>query len=91
MFKYPRATIARKSGVRNLVARVTVPIEQREIVGRKQIEITLGTNDEKVAKQRLTEAENKIYAKLDSADLANHPLSKAWDALREATDWIKNK
>jgi len=83
MLKYPRATIASKSGVRNLIARVTVPTELREIVGRKQIERTLGTYDLNVAKQRLTEVEQVIYAMLDSANLADEPLVKAANALQE--------
>ena len=95
--KYNRATIAKKSGVRNLQAVVTVPIELREIVGRKQIGLSTGTNDEKIARQRLSDLESQLYKRLDEADLANHPLVKAVNALQEtlrdgvqweAKDWF---
>ena len=85
--KYPRATIASKSGARNLQACVTVPLELRDIVGRKQIYRALGTNDRKIANQRLAEAEREIYRIMDEANVLNHPLCKAWAALHDATNW----
>ena len=72
--KYPRATIAKKSGARNLQACVTVPLELRDIVGRKQVYKALGTNDEKIASQRLAEAEKEIYRIMDDANVLSHPL-----------------
>ena len=83
MLKYNRATIAKKSGVRNLQAVGTVPIELRDIVGRKQIGITTGTNDEKIARQRLPDLEAKLYKKLDEAEIVNHPLVQAAKRLEE--------
>ena len=85
--KYPRATVTKKSGVRNLQACVTVPLELRDIVGRKQIYKALGTNDPKIANQRLAEAETEIYRIMDDANVLNHPLCKAWAALHDATNW----
>ena len=85
--KYPRATVTKKSGVRNLQACVTVPTELRTIVGRKQIYKALGTNDPKIANQRLAEAETEIYKMMDDANVLNHPLCKAWAALHDATNW----
>ena len=57
--KYPRATVTKKSGVRNLQACVTVPLELRDIVGRKQIYKALGTNDPKIAIAVIIEHENQ--------------------------------
>lgn len=81
MVKYNRATIVPKHGVRNLQAVVTVPIELRDLVGRKQIGITTGTNDEKIARQRLPDLEAKLYKKLDDANLASHPLAVVYKEL----------
>ncbi len=81
MVKYNRATIVPKSGVRNLQAVVTVPIELRELVGRKQIGITTGTNDKKLAEKMLPDLEAKLYKKLDDANLASHPLAIVYKEL----------
>ena len=83
MLKYNRATIAKKSGVRNLQAVVTVPIELREIVGRKQIGITTGTNDEKIARQRLPDL--KAAEVIEKGTLIHKEYNTRYD--EEAKRW----
>ena len=82
--QYERATVAKKSGKKNLQACVTIPIHLRPLLkNRTQIYKSLGTPDQREAYERLSEKEAEIWRELDQADQANHPLVQAAKKLEE--------
>ncbi len=88
--KYFRATLNKRSGKKNYYAFVTVPKNLRPLLkGQRQIYKSTQTNDYEEARDKLRDLEAELYLKLDHAELANHPLSKAYDALWEGLDgWV---
>ena len=91
MATYPRATIVPRSGKKGWYACVTVPPELRSLFPSKQIYKKIkGAETKQDAWDNYKKFEALIWIEFDRANLANHPLCKAYDALREATDWIKS-
>ena len=89
MGKYFRATLNKRSGKKNYYAFVTVPKNLRPLLkGQRQIYKSTQTNDYEEARDKLRDLEAELYLKLDHAELANHPLSKAYDALWEGLDGL---
>jgi integrase len=87
--KYFRATLNKRSGKKNYYAFVTVPKNLRPLLkGQRQIYKSTQTNDYEEARDKLRDLEAELYLKLDHAELANHPLSKAYDALWEGLDGL---
>ena len=56
--------------------------------GQRQIYKSTQTNDYEEARDKLRDLEAELYLKLDHAELANHPLSKTYDALWEGLDGL---
>lgn len=89
MGKYFRATLNKRSGKKNYYAFVTVPKNLRPLLkGQRQIYKSTQTNDYEEARDKLRDLEAELYLKLDHAELANHPLSKTYDALWEGLDGL---
>jgi len=78
---YPRSTLGKKSGRQQWYVYVTVPKQLVDLIGRKQLLLSTGTTDIRLARDKQQSLEAEIYQKLDEADLANHPLVKAAKAL----------
>ena len=91
MRKYFKASLSKKYGKTNYYAFVTVPENLRPLVNKRQIYKSSGTNDYEEAWDRLRELEAELYLKLDHAELANHPLCRAYDALWEAVGRTKSR
>jgi hypothetical protein len=60
---------------------VTVPKQLVGLIGRKQLLLSTGTTDIRLARDKQQSLETEIYQMLDEVDLANHPLPKAAKAL----------
>jgi len=66
-----------------------VPKNLRPLLkGQRQIYKSTQTNDYEEARDKLRDLEAELYLKLDHAELANHPLSKTYDALWEGLDGL---
>ena len=91
MDTYPRASIVNRSGKKGWYVCVTVPPELRSLFPSKQIYKKIkGAETKQDAWDTYKKYEAEIWIEFDRANLANHPLCKAYDALREATEWIKS-
>ena len=85
MGKYPEATVIPLSGKSGWYANVTIPQELRPFFNnqsQKKLKIR-GANTKAEAYDLRREAEAQIHLMFDEADLANHPLPKAANALQE--------
>lgn len=79
MAAYEKATLSKRSGRKNWYVYCTVPIPLRGVMdGAKQIHISTGTSDLEFACDELRDLEAQLWARLDEAQLTNHPLSKAY-------------
>lgn len=79
MAVYEKATLSKRSGRKNWYVYCTVPIPLRGMMGgAKQIHIGTGTSDLELARDKLRDLEAQLWARLDEAQLTNHPLSKAY-------------
>jgi integrase len=79
MAVYEKATLSKRSGRKNWYVYCTVPIPLRDMMGgAKQIHISTGTSDLEFARDKLRDLEAQLWARLDEAQLTNHPLSKAY-------------
>ena len=91
MGKYYKATISKRSGKRKYHVLVTVPKNLRSALKARQLYKSTGTEDLEEARDKLRELEAELYLKLDHAELPNHPLCKAYDALWEALGEANNQ
>ena len=85
MGKYPEATVIPLSGKSGWYANVTIPQELRPFFNnqsQKKLKIR-GAKTKAEAYDLRREAEAQIHLMFDEADLANHPLPKAANALQE--------
>ncbi len=85
MGKYPDATVIPLSGKSGWYANVTIPQELRPFFNnqsQKKLKIR-AANTKAEAYDLRREAEAQIHLMFDEADLANHPLPKAANALQE--------
>ena len=85
MGKYPEATVIPLSGKSGWYANVTIPQELRPFFNnqsQKKLKIR-GAKTKAEAYDLRREAEAQIHLMFDGADLANHPLPKAANALQE--------
>ena len=84
--KYFKATLSKRYGKKNYYAFVTVPKGLRSLLNKRQIYKSSGTDDKGVARDKLRELEAELYLQLDHAELSNHPLCKAYEALWATLD-----
>ena len=91
MGKYYKATLSKRSGKQNYYVFVTVPKNLRPVIKARQLYKSTGTEDFEEARDKLRELEAELYLKLDHAELSNHPLCKAYDALWEALGEANNQ
>jgi integrase len=82
---YEKATVTRRSGKRRWYACCTIPPELREFFnGRRQEYLSLGTEDQREAFEKLKDAEEEIWRRFDKARGTSHPLAEAAYQL----DWV---
>ena len=86
---YPRATVVRRSGKKGWYACVTVPPELRELFPSPQrYKKIKGAETKQDGWDNYKQYEAKIYLDFDRANVANHPLCKAYAELWDALRWI---
>ena len=84
MDTYPRASIVNRSGKKGWYVCVTVPPELRSLFPSKQIYKKIkGAETKQDAWDNYKKYEAIIWIEFDRANLANHPLPKAANALQE--------